>query len=437
MKKVVTLLLAVMLLFAALPSFTLQADASGYSANAAVAWASDSSAHKSVSNLVCSQYVCKCLQAGGLPIPYDTCSQYPNRISTWVTKNGYGSIMDVSDDSMNKMKPGDVILVMCAGHGDRYCYGIHCIFVTGVDYAKQKFTYSANNSYHHNDTMSFSTLKNYAKARGFGCYTHGYQYNFSCILSMNSCDSAAPATQKQATTTTKTSKANGYDGNAAASWAANQSNHSSVSSLAGSQYVCKCLQAGGLPIPYDTCSQYPNRIYKWVTDNGYGSAKDVSDSSMKKMKPGDVILVMCSGHESKYAYGIQCVIVTSVNTSAKTFQYCGNNTYHHNETMTFDELKSYAQKFSCYTHGKDHVFASILSMKSNSKVQKDTSTKSTSGSTSKQNTNTNSGTSNNKTGNTAVNSGTAGTSPSNINSYYYSRLQKFINRWYKWSQGQH
>ena len=179
------------MLFAAIPGMTLHADAAGYNASAAVAWATNESAHKSVSNLVCSQYVCRCLQAGGLEIPYDTCSQYPNRISTWVTNNGYGTLMDVSDASMNKMKPGDVILVMCSAHESRYAYGIHCIFVTGVNTSAKTFTYSANNAYHHNETMSFSTLKNYAKSSSFSCYTHGTAYNFSTILSMKSTESSS------------------------------------------------------------------------------------------------------------------------------------------------------------------------------------------------------------------------------------------------------
>lgn len=364
MKKTVSLILAVMLLIAVMPVFSTPASAAGYDAGAAVAWASDRSAHNSVSNLVCSQYVCRCLQAGGLEIPYDTCSQYPNRISTWVTNNGYGTIMDVSEDSMNRMKAGDVILVMCAGHESRYAYGIHCIFVTGVNTAARTFTYSANNSFHHNDTMSFNTLKSYAQSRGFSCYTHGLKYNFSCILSMKG---SAPASQPSsaATKPAATSKS-GYNPSAAVAWAADGNTHQSVSGLAGSQYVCRCLQAGGLGIPYDSCSQYPNRISTWVVNNGYGTLMDVSDSAMKKMKAGDVILAMCSGHESKYAYGIQCIFVTSVNTAAKTFQYCSTNNYHHNETMTFSELKSYAGKFSCYTHGKSHVFACILSMNSSS-----------------------------------------------------------------------
>lgn len=364
MKKTVSLILAVMLLIAVIPVFSTPASAAGYDAGAAVAWATDRSAHNSVSNLVCSQYVCRCLQAGGLAIPYETCSQYPNRISTWVTKNGYGTIMDVSEDSMYKMKAGDVILVMCAGHESRYAYGIHCIFVTGVNTAARTFTYSANNSFHHNDTMSFNTLKSYAQNSCFSCYTHGLKYNFSCILSMKGSASASNSTPP-ANKPAKASKS-GYNPGAAVAWAADGNTHQSVSGLAGSQYVCRCLQAGGLGIPYDSCSQYPNRISTWVVNNGYGKIMDVSDSAIKKMKAGDVILAMCSGHESKYAYGIQCIFVTSVNKEAKTFQYCSNNNYHHNETMSFSDLKNYANNFSCYTHGKSHVFACILSMNSSS-----------------------------------------------------------------------
>ena len=352
MKKTVSLILAVMLLIAVIPAFSTPASAAGYDAGAAVAWATDRSAHNSVSNLVCSQYVCRCLQAGGLAIPYETCSQYPNRISTWVTKNGYGTIMDVSEDSMYKMKAGDVILVMCAGHESRYAYGIHCIFVTGVNTAARTFTYSANNSFHHNDTMSFNTLKSYAQNSCFSCYTHGLKYNFSCILSMKGSASASNSTPP-ANKPAKASKS-GYNPGAAVAWAADGNTHQSVSGLAGSQYVCRCLQAGGLGIPYDSCSQYPNRISTWVVNNGYGKIMDVSDSAIKKMKAGDVILAMCSGHESKYAYGIQCIFV------------CSNNNYHHNETMSFSDLKNYANNFSCYTHGKSHVFACILSMNSSS-----------------------------------------------------------------------
>ena len=369
MKKTVSLILAVMLLIAVMPVFSTPASAAGYNAGAAVAWASDRSAHNSVSNLVCSQYVVRCLQAGGLEIPYDTCSQYPNRISTWVTNHGYGTIMDVSEDSMNRMKAGDVILVMCAGHESKYAYGIHCIFVTGVNTAARTFTYSANNEFHHNETMSFNALKNYAFHESFACNFHRFKYNFCCILSMKGSAPAsqpsAAATKPAATKPAATSKS-GYNPSAAVAWAADDNTHQSVSGLAGSQYVCRCLQAGGLGIPYDSCSQYPNRISTWVVNNGYGKLLDVSDSNMKKMKAGDVILAMCSGHESKYAYGIQCIFVTSVNTAAKTFQYCSTNNYHHNETMTFSELKSYAGKFSCYTHGKSHVFACILSMNSSS-----------------------------------------------------------------------
>lgn len=355
-----------MMLIAVFPVFSTSASAAGYDAGAAVAWATDRNAHNSVSNLVCSQYVCKCLQAGGLEIPYDTCSQYPNRISTWVTSHGYGTIMDVSDDSMSRMKAGDVILVMCAGHESRYAYGIHCIFVTGVNAAARKFTYSANNSFHHNDTMSFNTLKTYAQNSCFACYTHGTKYNFSCILSMNGSTASNSSASSSKASKPASSAKSGYDPGTAVAWAADSTTHQSVSGLAGSQYVCKCLQAGGLKIPYETHSQYPNRISSWVVDNGYGKIMDVSDSAIKKMKAGDVILVMCSGHESKYAYGIQCIFVTSVDSSAKTFRYCSTNNYHHNELMSFQDLKSYAQNFSCYTHHKDHVFACILSMKTGS-----------------------------------------------------------------------
>ena len=150
-----------------------------------------------------------------------------------------------------------------------------------------------------------------------------------------------------------------YNAQNAVAWALNESEHQNNKGLKCSPYCRMCLEAGGLKIPED-CGLHPNRLSTWAVENGLGTMLPTDDDGIDQMSPGDLVIVYCENHGQPYSYGIHCIFVTSVEASG--FRYCANNEYRHNVYMSFADLKTYQNSFSCKYHGQANVQTFILHM---------------------------------------------------------------------------
>ena len=182
LKKTAAILLAFLVICPfLLPQRALAA--SEYDAAKAVAWAKKETNVTNTSGL-CASFVSACLRQGGISgAKYST----PGALVEYLEKNNYGTTYKINDTNLKKIKAGDVIAVFCSKKHDSSKYwGIHTIFVTEVNQSSKYIRYSARNTEHCNEKMTFSTLKNYATNSSFSCNKCGTaSNNYGVFVSMN------------------------------------------------------------------------------------------------------------------------------------------------------------------------------------------------------------------------------------------------------------
>ena len=123
-----------------------------------------------------------------------------------------------------------------------------------------------------------------------------------------------------------------YNPDLAAAWAANSDNVNNTNGKCAT-FVKRALAAGGLKDATVSGNSVTDTLVKYIKNNGYGSEYTVSDSTVSKIKPGDVIAI----HNSS---GIAHVMmVTKVGSSAIWISQ--RNTNRCNYKITFANLKKY------------------------------------------------------------------------------------------------
>ncbi|MBQ9814265.1 MAG: InlB B-repeat-containing protein [Lachnospiraceae bacterium] len=135
-----------------------------------------------------------------------------------------------------------------------------------------------------------------------------------------------------------------YDPYRAAYWA-KQSENVSNSTMLCAGFVSQCLRAGGLS---DVDKRGPGDLLSYIESKKYGTKYAVNDTNIKKLKAGDVIVVLCknSKHGSGY-WGLHTIFVTAVSQADGYFRYSAKNNDHCNTKMTFTALKSYNSAIHC------------------------------------------------------------------------------------------
>ena len=104
----------------------------------------------------------------------------------------------------------------------------------------------------------------------------------------------------------------------------------------------------------------------YVVAKQYGNAEKVSDASIKKMKAGDFVVVLCNNHGYRKSgfpnRGLHTFFVTEVNQSEGYLRYSAKNEPHLDEYMSFSFLKKY-NEYCSKCKDKDNHTTYIVHMK--------------------------------------------------------------------------
>ena len=185
-KRIVAFGLVLLMVLSMMPARTVSA-AYSYDPAKAAAWAKVKANVQNTSGQ-CATFVSRCLREGGLgDVKFST----PGAMVEHLEKKGYGTTYKLNDESLAKLKAGDVIAVFCSKKHDSSKYwGIHTIFVTEVNQAEKYIRYSARNNNHYNEKVSFSWLKNPGNYSA-NCAKCGHKKNnYAVIVSMK--DTSTP-----------------------------------------------------------------------------------------------------------------------------------------------------------------------------------------------------------------------------------------------------